>query len=68
MRGKPIIQILPDGVVKNFPRKQIFVPWSEILTIFDERVSVQGSPSFLFILVITVSNKYSKRNYKVAFP
>ncbi|OTN87595.1 hypothetical protein A5819_000041 [Enterococcus sp. 7E2_DIV0204] len=68
MKGKPIIQILPDGVVRNFSRNKIFVPWSEISTIFDESVSIPGSLSFLHILGITVSNNYAKLNYKSTFP
>ncbi|MBM7689223.1 hypothetical protein BCR24_10715 [Enterococcus ureilyticus] len=68
LKGKPIIQILPDGVVSNFSRKTIFVPWSEILTIFDENVSIPGSLSSQYIIGITVSNKYAKLNYKNALP
>lgn len=67
MKGKPIIQILPDGVIRNFPKKKIFVPWFEILTIFDESVSIPGSLSFQHIIGITVSNKYAKLNYKNTF-
>ncbi|MGX7264027.1 hypothetical protein [Enterococcus crotali] len=67
MKGKPIIQILPDGVIRNFSRKQIFVPWSEIATIFDESVSIPGTLSFQYILGITVSSKYAKLNYKNTF-
>lgn len=66
-KGRPIIQISPEGVTRNYPKKQIFVPWTEISTIFNESLSIPGSICFNYVIGITVSDQYAKRNYENTF-
>ncbi|EGO7986458.1 hypothetical protein FEW53_002600 [Enterococcus faecalis] len=70
MRGKPVIEISPEGVKRNYSQKtNIFVPWTEIVTIFDEYAVPHGyhSISNLYVLGITVTTQYAIDNYQKFF-
>lgn len=69
MRGKPAIELPPEGVKRNYSRKTIFVPWPEIVTIFDECAvphSYHGI-SNSYVIGITVTNEYAIVNYQKFF-
>ena len=62
MRGKPVIEISPEGVRRNYSRKTIFIPWTEIVTIFDDFILVPKSFSDHDVIGITVTNQYAIDN------
>ncbi|EGO2596446.1 hypothetical protein ACQUMI_001861 [Enterococcus faecalis] len=67
MREKPVIELSPEGVRRNYLRKTIFVPWTEIVTIFDDFISVPMSFSDHNVIGITVTNQYAIDNYQKFF-
>ncbi|EGO8250800.1 hypothetical protein P0E55_03935 [Enterococcus faecalis] len=67
MRGKPVIEISPEGVRRNYSRKTIFIPWTEIVTIFDDFIPVPKSFSDHDVIGITVTNQYAIDNYQKFF-
>lgn len=67
MREKPIIEISPEGVRRNYSRNTIFVPWTEIVTIFDDFISVPMSFSNHDVIGITVTKQYALDNYQRFF-
>ncbi len=64
MKGKAVMEISPEGIFRNYPRKSIFIPWIEVITIFDDWYSIPNSMSSRDIIGITVTTQYAKNNYK----
>ncbi|MBS7577163.1 MULTISPECIES: hypothetical protein [unclassified Enterococcus] len=67
MKGKPLIQITPEGVKRNFLKKSVSIPWSEIKTVFEDWKIVPNSFTDYYIIGITTTNQYAFQHYKKIF-